>query len=86
MTRKDFVRLVKFAQSANFDGSLPYLSECASRTLHHNARAILPALQAAALLKWQAFQFNGQWDPVALTETYDWMHRASIIFPDGVSA
>jgi hypothetical protein len=33
----------------------------------------------AALFKWQAYQFNGEWDQKALTETINWLRQKVLV-------
>jgi hypothetical protein len=45
-----------------------------------NARAIVFDDGAAAFIRWQALQFNGQWDEDLLASALDFLRHAVIIY------
>ena len=54
-------------------------AECGD-ALRQDRNAIVTADMAAALLSWQAMQFDGQWDNSELAATFDFMKRATVLY------
>ena len=54
-------------------------AECGD-TLRQDRNAIVTADMAAALLSWQARQFDGAWDNAELAETFQFMKRATVLY------
>lgn len=79
MTKAEKTRIVELAEATTFGPEYAVLAGDAADAIHANPRATLPARNAAALVKWQARNMNGEWDANALNEILDFMAKAIIL-------
>jgi hypothetical protein len=81
MNTKNRIEIKELAESRN--GLKDYDTNTGAATtadlLHADKHAIVSVKGCAALLLWQAMQFNGQWDENAVAETWAWMKFAIVV-------
>lgn len=79
MTKNEKAQILREATDADFGGKLSELSYEAAELVHKNPRTGMTRRFAAALLYYQAMQFNGEWDMNAVNETFDFMAKVIIL-------
>lgn len=95
MKAREFAKLVQYAEIVTFDESFSFLSYNAAEKIHQaNANGaayqngnqpVLSGHEAAALIKYQAMQMNGEWDAEALIEIQFFMRIAVLYDMDLVA-
>jgi hypothetical protein len=80
MNKQEVKAVMQYAVQNNLGDDFAIMSGDLADSIH--ARTTGPVYtdlrHAASLLKWQAFQFNGEWDQKALDETISWMRPVTI--------
>jgi hypothetical protein len=80
MNKQEVKAIMQYAVKENFGESMSQLAADLADSIHatQSGRVYTDTRHAAALLKWQAHQFNGEWDQKALDETISWMRPVTI--------
>ena len=77
MTKAELTAAVAHAET--MDTCLPLAFEVADLIHASYGKVYLTIQHIAALVRYQAFQLDGSWNPVELTEVLDWLRYKVVI-------